>query len=111
MTNRDGTVYHLTAQPGAGGASAIESYEPNSGAGVVTVWGAPGPAANPDAVKVLPVGLTPGALYDVSLTTGLAAARSLQAMQTDTGANLMSGGIAVPLDSTEGATLVMLTKR
>jgi hypothetical protein len=111
VANRDGAVYHLTAQPGTVAASAIESYEPKSGAGVVTVWGAPGPAASSAAVKILPVALTSTALYDVSLTTGLAAGRNPQALPTDTGANLMTGGIAVPLASTQGAALVTLTKR
>ncbi len=111
VPNRDGAVYHLTGPPGTGAASAIESYEPKSGVGVLTVWGPSGTAANTAAVKVVPVGLTSTALYDVSVTTGLSAARAPQALPTDTGANLMSSGIAISLPSTQGAALVTLTKR
>ena len=111
VANRDGAVYHLTAQPGAGAASAIESYEPDSGAGVLTVWSAPGPAASTAPVRVQPVGLTPDALYDVSVTMSLSAERIPLTLPTDMGANLMSAGIAIPLASADGAALVVLTKR
>jgi alpha-galactosidase len=109
--NRDGAVYHLTGPPGTGAVSAIESYDARSGAGVITVWGGPGPASSAAAVKILPVGLASTALYDVTVTTGLSEARAPLVLPADTGANLMSSGIAVPLASTHGAALVTLTKR
>jgi alpha-galactosidase len=110
--NRDGAVYHLTDPPGTGGApSAVESYEPRTGVGVLTVWGPSSPAAKTGVVKVVPVGLTSSALYDLSVTTGLSPAHAPQAVLTDTGANLMNGGIALSLPSEEGAAIVTLVKR
>ncbi|HVO50053.1 MAG TPA: glycoside hydrolase family 36 protein [Thermoanaerobaculia bacterium] len=111
VVNRDGAVYHLTAQPGTGATSAIESYEPDSGAGVLTAWNPPGPAASTATVNVQPVGLTSDALYDVSVTMNLSAERIALTLPADTGANLMSAGIPIPLAPADGAALVVLTKR
>ncbi|MEO8054444.1 MAG: glycoside hydrolase family 36 protein [Acidobacteriota bacterium] len=114
VVHRDGAVYHLTAQPGEGPIAAVESYESKSGAGTIVVWSAPGaaPATGTNAAaRVLPVGLTASALYDVSVSTNLSNARAPQALPTDTGANLMSGGITLGIAPVDGAALVTLTKR
>jgi alpha-galactosidase len=109
--NRDGAVYHLTAQPGAGPVAAIESYDAKTGKGVIAVWGAPGPASGAAPTRILPAGLTASALYDVAVSTSLGGVKGPQALPVDTGANLMSGGIALPLAPTEGAAVVTLTRR
>ncbi len=113
--NRDGAVYHLTGQPGSGPFTAIESYDAKAGTGVITVWAgaaAASPGTSSSTVKILPVGLSTSALYDVTVTSGLpAGGRAPQALPTDTGANLMSSGITVPLASAQGAAYVLLTRR
>ena len=113
--HRDGAVYHLTGQPGAGPFASVESYDPKTGTGTIVVWSAPGtavpaPGANA-ATRVLPVGLTATALYDVAVSTSLSAARAPQVLPTDTGANLMSGGITLGIAPADGAAFVTLTKR
>lgn len=115
VASRDGAVYHLSGQPGADSASAIESDDLKTGVGVITVWGSWSPAVKTAVVKIRPVGLASTALYDVSSTTSLSNANAPvpapHALPTETGANLMSAGIAIPLASTDGAALVTLTKR
>jgi alpha-galactosidase len=102
--NRDGTVYHLTGQPAGGQVVAVESYDAKTGAGTIVVWGA-------STTRIVPVGLDASALYDLSVCTNLSAVRAPQALPTETGANLMSAGIALRLAPTDGAALVTLTKR
>jgi hypothetical protein len=112
--HRDGAIYHLTAQPGVGPIAAVESYESKSGTGTIVVWSAPGAVSATGAnaaVKVLPVGLASTALYDVAVSTSLPSARAPQALPTDTGANLMSGGITLGIAPADGAAVVTLTKR
>jgi hypothetical protein len=106
----DGAVYHLTAQPGADSVAAVESYDDATAAGTVVVWGAP--AGSGDAVaRIVPVGLRGSALYDLTVSTRLSAAREAQAAQTETGENLMRAGITVGLPASDGAALVTLKRR
>jgi alpha-galactosidase len=112
--DRDGAVYHLTDQPGTGFVAAVESYDAATGAGTMTLWGASNPTPGGSATAtahLLPVGLAASALYDVSVSTTLPDARASQPPLTETGANLMSAGIAVSLVSTDGAAIVTLTTR
>jgi hypothetical protein len=114
VVHRDGAIYHLTTQPGEGPIAAVESYEPKSGAGTIVVWSRPGAAPAPGtnaAARVVPVGLSASALYDVAVSTSLPTVRAPQALPTDTGANLMSGGITLGIAPEDGAALVTLTKR
>jgi hypothetical protein len=110
--HRDGAVYHLTGQPAAGAVAAVESYDSKTGMGTIVVW-APSNATSTAVMSAHfhPVGLTASALYDVSVSTNLPAARAPQALPTETGANLMSAGITVALAPTDGAAIVTLTKR
>ena len=113
LVHRDGAVYHLTPQPGAAAVSALECYDAKTGTGTIVVW-VPGGASGPTAAStahVVPVGLTSSALYDVHVATDLAPGRSPEALPTDSGANLMSGGISLSLPPGEGAAIVTLTKR
>jgi alpha-galactosidase len=110
--HRDGVVYHLTGQPGAGAVASVESYDPKTGTGTIIVWGKSN--ARPSAAstaRILPAGLTASALYDVSVNTNLPGARVPEALPTETGANLMSGGITLGLAPVDGAWLVTLAKR
>ena len=116
LVHRDGVVYHLTGQPGTGAISAVESYEAKSGTGTIVVWApASAPSSNPGAAvaatRVLPVGLTASALYDVFVATDLSPGRAAQMLVTDSGANLMSGGITLNLPPGESAAIITLTKR
>jgi hypothetical protein len=114
VLHRDGAVYHVTAQPGSGAVAAVESYDAKSGVGTVVVWAQPAAPPGPSsgaATRVLPVGLTASALYDVLVATTLAPGRAAQALPTETGASLMNSGISVPLPSAEGAAIVTLVKR
>ena len=114
IINRDGAVYHLTAQPGPGVVSAVESYDAKTGGGTIVVWSPPGstPAATPSAgTRIVPIGLTSAALYDVAVSTDLSPARAPQALPADTGANLMSAGITLGIAPADGAAIVTLTKR
>jgi alpha-galactosidase len=108
--NRDGAVYHLTDQPGTGPVAAVESYDARTRAGTIVAWGAQNATPNvTSATRVLPVGLAASALYDVSVSMSLSTARALQALPTETGANLMSTGIMLGLPPTGGAALVTLS--
>ncbi len=111
--HRDGAVYHLMGQPGPGAVSAVESYDAKTGTGTIVVWSPPGaaPSGSSATTRVVPVGLTASALYDVSVSTNLTPGRTAQALPTDTGANLMSGGISLGLPFPNGAAIVTLTKR
>jgi alpha-galactosidase len=114
VINRDGAVYHLTDQPGAGPVAAVESYDAKTGAGTIVLWGAQNATSNAAAnatARILPFGLAASALYDVSVSTALPDARAPEALPTETGANLMSAGITLGLAPTDGAALVALTKR
>jgi alpha-galactosidase len=114
LVHRDGAVYHLTPQPGAAAVSALECYNTKTGTGTIVVWvpgGASASTAATSAVHVVPVGLTSSALYDVHVATDLSPGRDPQALPTDSGANLMSGGISLSMPPAEGAAIVTLTKR
>jgi hypothetical protein len=114
VIHRDGAVYHLTPQPGEGPIAAVESYESKTGTGTIVAWSAPGTAPAPGTnatVRVLPVGLTASALYDVAVSTNLPSARAPQLLPTDTGTNLMSAGITLGIAPADGAAVVTLTKR
>jgi hypothetical protein len=112
VTDRDGAIYHLTAQPGPGVVSVFESYDAKTGSAAIVVWAPTDATPKANATtKIVPVGLTGTALYDVTVSTDLSPARTPLALPADTGANLMSGGLALSLSPADGAALVVLTKR
>ena len=109
--NRDGAVYHLTGQPGAGPVAAVESYDAKTGAGTIVVWAPSTATTGAAATRIVPVGLNASVIYDLSVSTNFSAVRAPQALPTETGANLMSAGITLGLAPTDGAAIVTFTKR
>jgi alpha-galactosidase len=109
--NRDGAVYHLTGQPGAGPVAAVESYDAKTGAGTIVVWAPSTATTGAAATRIVPVGLNASVIYDLSVSTNFSAVRAPQALPTETGANLMSAGITLELAPTDGAAIVTFTKR
>jgi hypothetical protein len=112
--HRDGVVSHLLGPPGPGAVCALQSYDAKTGTGTIVVWtpaDAAPDAAEPTLARVVPVGLTASALYDVLVATNLSPGRVPQALPAESGANLMSGGIPLSLPPGEGAAIVTLVKR
>ena len=110
----DNSIEPTWSPDGSQIAFARVKDDAKTGGGTIVVWSPPGstPAAALDAgTRVVPIGLTSSALYDVAVSTDLSPARAPQALPADTGANLMSAGITLGIAPADGAAIVTLTKR
>ncbi len=96
---REGKVYHLLERPDGIRVDAIESFHPERDQGVIFVY-RPG-ASSVSTQSIYPKGLRPQGTYRVTFQDDRGA-------RIATGAELMAGGIAVPLPKPETAEIVYL---